>query len=591
MDFPEFEAEAAFGANAFDASPSFSALPKLMKASIRHARQHSIGAFERAAGEFTFWNDDSALDPLNTVTVKPRKPFRLTATYDAVSYDVFRGFTGSVKPRWGASTPERYADITCADAFKLFNQRRLRLGQWPSWVPRYNPRFYYRMNDDGGATMKDYAPTPHDGTYVDRDKVNAPGPITTDADNDARGAMNCGTNDGAAVGDLLAGLDGTPFTGGVGIWLNMASLPASGQVYTLFTQFIDGGTGQLALRITDDGKFRVNELLDVWETGAAVVPADGAWHFVAFVRRGATVELWADGERHVNNLESTINYAQDVPHFGELTDGTNEMTGSLAEAVGWYASLPTIQDIPKLWHDVSFSASIVSLRTDEQLGQLLDDMGWPAGLRDIATGDHYAQKLSAPLDTSYLARMLLLDRTEGGLFHMKPDGEVRFTEERPTSAPGSSVTFGTGPGEIHYHVAPEAEYTDESQMLINEVTVTAPGVPDAFAFDQSSIDEFGPTGITQDTVMEFLADTQERAAAIVTRFAQPKVRIAKVVLDAADQAADNDVIPVMLGTQLGDTVTVKTPDGDAVVSQVVGIEHAIDMNGPTMRTTLSLEPW
>lgn len=599
MNLPVISVSIALSTDPLDPSPVWDVFSsRLVSANIRRGRQRSLGVFEAGTATIRLLNGDRLLDPTYTAgtygsTVRPRKRVDLLVDWGGVvvSQPLYSGFIESIHPDWPQQA-QAYVDLTVVDAFKLFNKRKLVKGKFSASVlANGSTRAYYRMNDDAGASvMTDSSANLHHGTYTGRNLVWGDGSYIPQSDDKS---LNCGASDGAAVGPTGAGVSGQSL--GVMMAINVPALP-SAYSYTLFDQVIDGGTGRLVIQLLSDGKIRVTELANVYDTTDAI-PAVDRWALITVIRTPTEIRVSINDNAANIDSVSAVTYTQDAPHFGEQYDGSRFFDGFIDEVVTFATTdanlLPSAEDVAGLYADLwEFNWGSGDTAWD-RIEYMLDYIGWPAGDRNVIAGGYPLHPDTRPVDTTFLAYMQKhASETEGGLFFMTADGKVYYRAEASLTPPSSSWTAGDGAGEVPYHQAPAVEYTDRD--IINNGTLSGQGFPTIFFRDQTSITEFEASDAFQQNDLLFAdaGDARDRADRILAAWANPKVRVGSITLSAIDSPADT--IPAMLETELGDTITVKRrpPGGGSAMSilcQVTGISH--DIGPEHFLTTFHLEPW
>lgn len=588
---PTVTLRAAFSSDPFASSPSYSDLSaRFLGGAVRSGRQDSLGQFEPGTATFTLDNRDRALDPFHTSgtygsNVRPGKRVNLRATWSATTYDVYTGYIRRVHPVW-PSVADAFVEIECVDAFGIFARKDLLRTDYASSILALTPRAYYRMGEPVGDTvMIDSSGNARHGTYNGTGgKSSAPGGLVIDTDT----AMDAENSTKSATGATLAGMTGGTGVQGVELLFRPYTGPPLTDLWALFDQVIGGGGERFLLTQTDGGKVRLNYAASVITSATNVI--DG-WNHVIATFDGSQLTLRVNGVWETPVLTAPFSVIQNAPHIAELYDGTKKLDGAVDEVVIYSGTVPT--QAQSLEHYEESLGAWGGQRTDQRITRLLDQIDWPAGDRDFsANGVYYVSPLTQALgDQSFLEHMQDVIRTEYGLLFINGAGQVSFRPEMPGSAPGSSATFGEGSGEIHYSQGPDAEYSEDG--IFNEVLLESVSHPKVIDSDATSETEYGPRTFNQSGLMfASAADMTTRAARILADRKDPKKRIKSVRVRAQDDSANS--IPVILGTELGDTVTAKrVPVGGgsaiSIVSLVDGISHTI---GPdTWVTDFALSPW
>lgn len=229
--------------------------------------------------------------------------------------------------------------------------------------------------------------------------------------------------------------------------------------------------------------------------------------------------------------------------------------------------------------------------TGARVTEILDDVGWPAGLRSItgATALVAGGTLEAVTAAEHLEEVASV---EAGTFFIAGDGTATFQGRTSGAGLASTATFGTGGGEIEFDDFARAYDRDQ---LHNIVKATGPETfvevtPLVFvqtggftqtATDATSVIAHGP--LTLEIAAPFENDNAAKNVAEwqVGRLANTINRITQLSIDPdKSQAA---MWPVAAGTELREGVTVKfsPPGGGTAINQlssVEGIDHNLDDN-------------
>lgn len=215
-------------------------------------------------------------------------------------------------------------------------------------------------------------------------------------------------------------------------------------------------------------------------------------------------------------------------------------------------------------------------RTGTRIGRVLDDIGWPSGLRDLSTGDSELGPYT-PNSSQALSYLRELEQVEQGTIFVARDGDITFRDRSWHIGRTSAVTFADdySTGLAFRDIYPDANTV---QNIINTATVTWAGgtITD---MDQASVDayEAGSVSVSSETIKE-LTNAQDLARWLIRLGKDPRTRVTRLtVLPRADYA---NLFPAILGLELGDVLTVKiTPLGVGTASEyllaVQGIQHRV----------------
>lgn len=241
----------------------------------------------------------------------------------------------------------------------------------------------------------------------------------------------------------------------------------------------------------------------------------------------------------------------------------------------------TLSDAFKVFGQIRLTAAESPVGGGEDTGarihRVLDAIGWPAGDRDIATGDTTLQETD--LEGTALEVMQEAVEAEIGELYMTPAGKVRFRNRTALFTDMRSrhpvAVFGDGPGEIGYR---EVVITTDDATLANRVTITRDGGTPQTAEDIESQSEFlvrtyDRSGLLLETDDEALAYAQF----VLYQSHEPELRFEQLRLRPLRDRGR--VLPVVLGAQIGDRLRIRRrpPGGGLIERDVIirGVQHEI----------------
>lgn len=204
-----------------------------------------------------------------------------------------------------------------------------------------------------------------------------------------------------------------------------------------------------------------------------------------------------------------------------------------------------------------------------RIGRLLDDAGWPSGLRDIDTGQSTVQAKTYDSE-SVLSAIREVAETEQGIFWIDGQGRAQFRErhDRILTQNDSAATFaddGTG----FPYFDPEPTF-DESQLW-NRIRVEAPGLTAQTAEDSASIAQH----LRRKKKVESLTVDENEMLALADwllwRYKDARLRFDRITLHPS---AYPDQAETVLGTDLGSRYTlVRNYETGSTVSEDVHVER------------------
>lgn len=215
-----------------------------------------------------------------------------------------------------------------------------------------------------------------------------------------------------------------------------------------------------------------------------------------------------------------------------------------------------------------------------RIDRILDSAGWPAGLRDIATGNTTLQETD--LGGTALSECFLTADSELGEFYIDGDGNVVFRNRHGMLLDARSntvqATFGDSGSELHY-AKDGLTLSYDHETLANFAKVTRRGGIEQTATDQDSIDEyltrtFNRSGLLVENDSDALAHAQW----ILYTSKEPELRFQSMRINPL---RDPDTLfPQVLGREIGDRIQVlmRPPGGGDPITRDVfirGISHSI----------------
>jgi hypothetical protein len=214
--------------------------------------------------------------------------------------------------------------------------------------------------------------------------------------------------------------------------------------------------------------------------------------------------------------------------------------------------------------------------TGTRLGEILDEISWPASSRDFSTGITTCQADPGTARDTLSACQTIVD-TELGAFFAKTNGVLKFMDRNAiviAHAASPTVYVDTGSG-IYYE---SIDFDIDDTILANDVTVqrsggTAQNVSDATSIASFFLRDLSRSGLLMDSD----ADALQQAKAILNERKDPELRIGSITIDAYQDTSDRVI--AALNTELFDPIKVtRTQPGGGTVTRtlsVQGIEHVV----------------
>jgi hypothetical protein len=226
-----------------------------------------------------------------------------------------------------------------------------------------------------------------------------------------------------------------------------------------------------------------------------------------------------------------------------------------------------------------------------RINQILDQIDWPATMRDIDAGLTTLQNDPGTLRTS-LGAMQTVAQSEYGALYVSADGEFIFQDRAVTagSIGGTVTTFNDDGTGIAYA---NANWKLDDTLVFNSSTVTRTGGTSQTAINQDSIDKyFIHSYQIQDLLMQTDAVALDYAQAYTASRAETSVRCDSIELDLYTPNYNAGIIAA-LELDFFDPIRVVTtqPGGSTLdkTLQIFGVANIITPNSFRVVFT-TLEP-
>lgn len=579
MGYPTVTVEIAFATDPL-ATPTWTDVSDYFRGGRwNHGRAHERATFEPGTAEVVLTNTDRRFDPLHASgpyygDLLPNRRIRITATWDATTYDCWYGFVDEWRqdPRGGVCV------VTATDAFKMLAGIPQPESVWAAEIAQNTPKAWYSFRSDGNETVIDRTGNDHNATLPD--------PVSSmSADTLIAGAPNTAVTFPAGVGMRIpssAFPDVTAYT--IEFWVHLSFADLADATYLLwspdqaFAVWVNyTGLGDLRWKSADP------PAVDV-ESGTVPLKA-GRPNHVALVRDGSTVYLYLNGVDVSTNRTGTPS--------GTAT--RDLVYGPFGADIGL-----TVDDL--VIHTEALDATTIADHytagvdawdgddTGDRAVNLLTAVDWPTALRDIDTGQSTFVLGAAALgDGSVLDYLQTLAATEQGMLFAdaRNGGKVTLLQRgallADTRHTTSQATFSDDPAASPAYRYTDVELVYDDSLIFNDVTVTFIG-GQVTATDATSITTYGRRSLTVDTVLTNDLDALALAEWLIARHKDPRIWVRGLRLNPA---ADNRLWPQALGRKVGDRVTLThTPygTGSAIseelwvtsISHDVGVDEGID---------------
>jgi hypothetical protein len=226
-----------------------------------------------------------------------------------------------------------------------------------------------------------------------------------------------------------------------------------------------------------------------------------------------------------------------------------------------------------------------------RVNEILDEISWPATMRDIDAGLTTVQADPGTNRTA-LAALTTITQSEYGAFYVDASGSFVFQDRAVTagSIGGTATVFADDGSGIDYN---DVAWILNDVLVFNKATITRAGGTAQVALNQASIDKYFLHSYFLDgLLMQTDAVALDYAQAYVASRAETSIRCDAIVLDLYTPNYNSGIIAA-LDLDFFDPITVKTtqPGGSVLEKtlQIFGVSMAITPN--SWKTTFTtLEP-
>lgn len=227
--------------------------------------------------------------------------------------------------------------------------------------------------------------------------------------------------------------------------------------------------------------------------------------------------------------------------------------------------------------------------TGTRINKILDQIGWPTSLREIATGGTETICQADPAtNRTALDAIKMVEFTEQGAFYMNGEGAAEFHSRAWLMAQsGKNPTFfsNDGTGIPYYQIKPALD----DKLIINQAKIQTIGGTAQSAENTDSVAKYFPHSYTQQNIVALNdSDALNIAKNYVATRAETAIRIDAMTLDLSTPNYATGIEAALAGDYF-QTFRIKNVGQDGTIIdrtlQVVGISHSITPS--SWRTTFT----
>lgn len=222
----------------------------------------------------------------------------------------------------------------------------------------------------------------------------------------------------------------------------------------------------------------------------------------------------------------------------------------------------------------------VSQKSGERIVEILNrpEVAWPAGERDIDTGQATLQADVVSENTNVLSYLQLVELSEPGALFINKSGALTF-RDRITTPPLIDTIIFADDGRAESVTFNQVEVMYGSELLHNRITITRAGGTPQIADDLLSQDIYGVQALSQDGLLLTTdGDAQTLANYLLGRYNEPELRFSAVGVSLHDKSTADQA--ELLALEINDVVRIVfTPNGvgDPIdeYGVITGIRHNV----------------
>jgi len=592
---PTLIVQVAFDDGALVASPTWTTIAA-RSVRVSRGRSDETQRFGPGTATVVVPNKDRLFDPNYTAgtyfgKLLPMRQLRIRATWNAVTYDIFRGHVEGWPQTYNESNRDAYVELVANDALTYLNN--VDLPTWRTFIPQLAaPVLWYTLDDNNDG--EDYNVVRDivggaSGVYM-HDDVNA----FIDFNQDPIAPTGNSVNFDGGLAKLDAGALGmlaSDHTWSIAFAFSRAS-GAPGSAAVLFQSGFGLSTyADMTVYIYTDGRLYVDTGgTSPGTLGAPTNPnvCDGQPHSVVITRNstvGSGTHVYLDGVEFPSGSAtwaSTTDF-QNQSQLGAPVGPNEELwepctNTRIDEFMGWTSVLSATNAALVGLALISFNKQTASAR----VGSLLDLVGWPSALRSLAsTGPTLGP---ASLGSKLLNELQITEASEQGRLFVDASGNVvlhsRWRDRTDSSATAIQATFADDGADLKY-LGKGFEYGYEIDRIVNSCTVTGANNIEVTATDSTSVTSYGMRSKSISTHLTDIGEARNLAEYIVNRYKNPVLR-AKTFGVNAERAATT-MWPALLGLEIGDRINLqRTPQnvGTQISTNLLveHIDHDIDQD-------------
>lgn len=529
---PSVVVEMAFGYGPFNAAPAWTDVSAyVMSASITRGRGSEFDQFPAGSCQIVFKDETRRFDPLNTAgpyygNLKPNVPVRIRGFINPTYYARFYGYVDGWEQGFADSNNVSYVTVQATDGFKILAQKHLPASVYETVVLDDAPHAYWQLGETG-PVASDASGNKYDGEYGTT-------PFADQAQDSLPPHSQSRSTRFRPVGGQGLRVPNAELSGNTSVemWAKLGNpydATASNSVlfvdsYTALTAGYDVTWSRAVVGVIGESLrvFNGTRLLAFGVTLTDYAPH----HIVVLFASGSSSSVYVDGVAAPLLLDQSTtgwNYAAGVL-IGDIF-GDGAFDGFISDLSFWSGHLTTTQIAD---HYAAGASPWDGDSTGMRIGRVLDEIGWPAALRDLDNGE----MILGPADLdgrNALDYLQSIATAEQGRLFMSADGKVTFHQRdrflTQSTESTSQFTFTDDGGSGLGYLAGSLRFTLDDRFVYNEADVAREGGVTQSVSDATSITAYGPRTRSL-SGLPLRHDRQARQIAdyIVWRYKDPQSR-------------------------------------------------------------------
>lgn len=210
-----------------------------------------------------------------------------------------------------------------------------------------------------------------------------------------------------------------------------------------------------------------------------------------------------------------------------------------------------------LLNGTGYSAELSGTR----VSNVLDDLGWPSGERDIDTGQSTILATGTLSNVNALEHLFNVASAERGIFFQSTDGKLVYQDRHARfKAPYSTsqATFGDGSGEMPFT---NIELAYDDQYIYNDIRITRTGGTEQTAEDTTSQQSFGKRSLARsELLVSSDGECLSQAQYLLSQYKDPALRARNIII--ANGANLSALCPKTFSYDISTRITVNLDQAD-----------------------------